>query len=511
MIDATDTQKIIIDQWRTNCNKGMTAEQALWAAQQYAAKMGIYDSVEMYKAIEVLALVSGTTLEVLCQNPSFAHFVEQTKTAMEAKEQFEKGILQRASCQDTVSAIRDKLAEIEDSINKKAALPVMKQQLADIQKTINKFSDTAETETRERSGKELFDRIKTVPHGYRCGIFGRTFPVETLSFIGARTSRGKTAAMSSVAIDAVFPANAEDKRKVLFITLEESDWQIARRFALCKAWRDADDATKTELLNVVNPYYRNGDEEQDRNDPKQAFNAWMRGDLKPDTPTNSVFIATVSKAKDDIIAAIERGDISIYEGAGASSLELRARLDKLEKDTVLLYDYIQLSPAEGGITDSYSKKTAVADANMMIINAIKSHRCVAIAGAQFNRQGTDKQSAAEASGIDCKVDIFSDSSFSDCGNVEQDAHIAIGIGWVKNDSGEVTSRYCELLKNREGGGVGMRKELDMRGIGYSYLKAGDKVTWNITNGETKSKKVAKSKQSQIEKQAVLQSRWDEEE
>ena len=76
--------------------------------------------------------------------------------------------------------------------------------------------------------------------GYCCNVFATSnfdegklvFDRRTMNFIGARTSRGKTTAMISMAVDALLQGH-----KVLFSTFEETDVQIYTRIALNLAWK----------------------------------------------------------------------------------------------------------------------------------------------------------------------------------------------------------------------------------------------------------------------------------
>lgn len=114
----------------------------------------------------------------------------------------------------------------------------------------------------------------------------------------------------------------------------------------------------------------------------------------------------------------------------------------------------------------------------MLIEVAQITGCIVIAGAQFNRSSTGTNRGEENGD-----DIFSEASFKDCGDIEQDATIAIGVGW-NNDDLNRKDRFYTILKNREGGGVGKRFDLDFHGA-YSYMasnhdpRGGDKGNKSI--------------------------------
>jgi hypothetical protein len=60
--------------------------------------------------------------------------------------------------------------------------------------------------------------------------------------------------------------------------------------------------------------------------------------------------------------------------------------------------------------------------------------------------------------------MFDDQSFREAGDIEQDAHNAIGIGWKTDKQG----RFYEVLKTREDKKQGTLFDLDFAGE-YSYM------------------------------------------
>jgi len=75
------------------------------------------------------------------------------------------------------------------------------------------------------------------------------------------------------------------------------------------------------------------------------------------------------------------------------------------------------------------------------LNVAAATDAVVIAGAQFTRPTKEQKSANK------ERDVFDDASFRESGDLEQDAHCAIGLGWF-NDNKE--NRFFEVLKVRDG-------------------------------------------------------------
>ncbi|MDR1104633.1 MAG: hypothetical protein LBK92_04760, partial [Endomicrobium sp.] len=62
-------------------------------------------------------------------------------------------------------------------------------------------------------------------------------------------------------------------------------------------------------------------------------------------------------------------------------------------------------------------------------------------------------------------DKFDDASFRESGDIEQDAHNAIGIGWKANKQ----DRFYQILKTREDARQGKKANIEFIGE-YSYMK-----------------------------------------
>jgi hypothetical protein len=288
---------------------------------------------------------------------------------------------------------------------------------------------------------ELFDRLP--------------FPEGTVSYIGARTGRGKTTAMVNIGIEALFPLDKKIKpRDVLFISLEENQKQILRRFSLCLAYRNSAEENRRELLTVINPHTR-------KTDPKNAYKNWKRK-REIGGPGNAAFVTAIIQADKEIETAVGNGNLIYFDGIGAHLSELRAAIHARNQGDIVLLDYIQKIPAGKASYSSNPDFEKIRDGSEELIKAAKLRECVVIAGAQFNREGYK--------GGTNKDDEFTDADFRGSGDIEQDGHNLIGIG-RSNDKKQL---YYRIIKSREGEITDKHYDLEFAG-GYSYMAHSDQI------------------------------------
>jgi hypothetical protein len=289
---------------------------------------------------------------------------------------------------------------------------------------------------------------------FRPALFGGlAFPDGTTSYIGARTSRGKTTVMVNLAREAL-AENLTRQRPVIFITLEMSGKQILNKLVLSTALAlgiDRDGGEKGEihsfLASIPNP-------------GKEIYQVWKQ---EPIAGVNregpDVFRFLVNAAYRNIKTAQKEGRFTLYDGRGASEAEIISFMKAHgEAGAVILLDYIQkMPPKNGADTDSFRRVQAI---SYDVVNAAAATSAVVIAGAQFNRLG----------GTDGLGDVFTDESFRECGDLEQDAHNALGIGWKTDKQG----RFYEILKTREDKQQGSVFDIDFDGA-YSYMAQGEQT------------------------------------
>jgi replicative DNA helicase len=257
------------------------------------------------------------------------------------------------------------------------------------------------------------------------------FPRGTVSYIGARTARGKSAVLVNLAREALLRS-----RRAVYISLELSPAQLFDRLILSTARAAAGEALRSEK-------------------PLPELYALMKsgrgqGELLPkETP----FSRAILPALEEIRSATQKDRLSILDARGYNlAAILSAIRTKAKEGDLVLLDYIQRLPSkDGAASEGYERMKAVSDA---VINAAVSRNVVLIAAAQFNRQG----------GAPSQDDTFSDASFRESGDLEQDAHNAIGLGWTADKKG----RFYEILKARESAGTGDAFKLEWDGA-FQYL------------------------------------------
>jgi hypothetical protein len=276
-------------------------------------------------------------------------------------------------------------------------------------------------------------------------LFGIPFPDGTVSYIGARTSRGKTASMLNLAREAL---TMEQPRKVLFITLEMSPKQLLTRLALSLIYAKAAataPAITAELDKREKPmrdYYRLLKD--------QGIEEGQGGGYQMSSGANY--------ARETIKAALESKSLILFDGRG---MELEPLINTMkanaEKGTLILLDYIQRMPSPPEVSDStYMRVKGISD---KVLNTAAATDAVIIAGAQFNRM------RKETTPKKTDKDTFDDASFRESGDLEQDAHCAIGLGWYEKKK---DTRFFEVLKVRDGEIPKYPIELTWKGA-YQYM------------------------------------------
>lgn len=277
---------------------------------------------------------------------------------------------------------------------------------------------------------------------------------KTLSYIGGRTSRGKTMALVTLGVEALTKG-----KSVLFVSLEETAEEVMRRFILCYAYFNASDEEKSKLneepcTGEIN--YEGG--------TKEAYNRLCK---YADTPhVTEIFKELVIKARDAIFDFHKKGAFTILNGGGAKFTNLFTLVKSNAKD-LILFDYIQLSPSE---SHSYNDLQRIAAASGELRVLAQSENAIIVSGAQLTRNKTQGGSTDE------DEDIVTDESFRSCGDIEQDANTAIGlVGSAKN----ANLHRIKVLKQRTGSMRGRGFNLDFVGM-YSYMH----VTGNTFNTDT---------------------------
>lgn len=298
--------------------------------------------------------------------------------------------------------------------------------------------------------------------GYICNVFMQnnnknkvsrplTIPTGTLSYLGAMTHRGKTTALISIAIDAI-KQNAELKAagkpysKTVFITTEETPEQIFDR--MIKALLYTDQKTNINIFHTFGDEYAlNGDIDDLDNYINYYMQKYTGQELIESTPQNleqgiyKSFETLQDYLKQELFALIDHTQQRTFE-------ELTATIKTLDNNSILLLDYIQhcKAPAENGVNN---RQVIIQGESQALADLAGQKDLVIIAGGQFNRNGNKVESESDK----FKPDFLSPTLFRESGDIEQDAHLIIGIGQQSikaDDNGGETQprRFYEILKQR---------------------------------------------------------------
>jgi replicative DNA helicase len=341
-----------------------------------------------------------------------------------------------------------------------------KDKLQAIQTQIAQLQTSQTTKSRIATWADYEQDIKNYDSNqhFQAKLFGGVmFPCGTVSYIGARTSRGKTTALVNLAREAI----NNKQRNTLFISLEMSRKDIFNKLILSKIYELAE--TKKYTLDRENPY---------------SDICWlMKGSTIKNSPNYNHFLECFADAKEFVKQATESEQFIFFDGCGAgvnfeditNTIIAKAKTINGHAPLVLL-DYIQKIPTPSNFNGK-DEIQRIACTSAEIINTSIKANVITIAGAQFNRE-----SGKGADG----ADTFTDASFRSCGDLEQDADNAIGIGWEKDKE----TRFFEVLKYRQGR-PGARYNLKFEGK-YAYITIGEKMA------QSESKKANKQGKKKIE-------------
>lgn len=296
--------------------------------------------------------------------------------------------------------------------------------------------------------------------GYICNVFKQnnnhkkeirplTIPTGTLSYLGAMTHRGKTTALVSIAIDAIqqnaeLQAAGKPFSKVVFITTEETPEQVFDR--LIKAILYTNQKTNTAIFHSFGAEYvlNGGIDELD-----ERLNAYMQ------EYTPQLLKTAPQNLKEAIYASFEtlqgylsNGLFAIIDHTQQRTFEeLTETIKTLDNNSILLLDYIQhcKAPKESG----FNNRQVIIQGQSQTLADLAGHKdFVIIAGGQFNRNGNQKEKEADK----YKADFLDATLFRESGDIEQDAHLIIGIGQQSieaDGNGETPPRrFYEILKQR---------------------------------------------------------------
>jgi hypothetical protein len=273
----------------------------------------------------------------------------------------------------------------------------------------------------------------------------RRFPAGTLSYIGGRPSRGKTTVLASVALDGL-----KQRKKVVFVTAEETTKQLLIRLIKCYAYADNH---KTAARYIFN---------QDKTPTKTLCNYIKDRADALDTELLKVQNADrYSKAYDSIMEYYKTNALTIYETFGASYNELINYLSMQPAGALIVIDYIQHLKAPDKLV-TQSRQIQIQEISHSLQDIACKHGLIIISGAQFGR-GDNKDDLSAA-------DFFTEAAFRECGDIEQDGHILIGLGRQPDkDNPENSKYYYSCMKDREASPDGGQHYRFLANMSYSYM------------------------------------------
>ena len=246
------------------------------------------------------------------------------------------------------------------------------------------------------------------------------FKQGTLSYIGARTGRGKTTAMLSIAMDALHQG-----KRVYFYTNEETTDQITMR--AIRAQYFADNIDDRGNITAVND-----------DDWTNAVRSHTQG-----AP------GAIHHAIDAVAKMLQDKKFTIIDGlAQRSFADIPASLEILQAGDVVLLDYIQhiRKPTTQEMGGGAADYKAMQYASQTIADIAAVRDLIVIAGAQLNRNATqdDKGTAIDDNQA---PDKLGEQYFRESGDLEQDADTIIQIGKQEIADG-APKRFYKIIKHR---------------------------------------------------------------
>jgi len=248
--------------------------------------------------------------------------------------------------------------------------------------TLKKPSDLLRTTDSERIKSGVVDGI--------------SYAYGAISFIGARTSHGKTTFLLNEA------ALLSERVKVGFITLEETDDNILRKYCIAKYNLCGSEKDKRIPLTQYNINRIN------KEDLSSRLEKWDSN-------------ITISQPKNDITDVIRH---MVY-------------MNNTIGTRVFFLDYIQRVTVNDKAFASKAPYEKIKHINSKLLELAIKHNILIIAGAQMNRTVTSVEGIRRA-------DVYREA-----GDIEQDGNVIINLFKEKTDDGRYILNYF-VAKNRDG-------------------------------------------------------------
>lgn len=348
-----------------------------------------------------------------------------------------------------VEAVSSHFEEVSDLDLRKAVLRelagIYQEQAEELKKL---YPWNPEFFTRDVEGFETYLKNYKPENGYKCQVFNTSpfddgklvFDRGRMNFVGARTSRGKTTAMVSMAADALTQG-----LPVLFASFEEIDRQIITRLVLNFAWRwiianfpTGENNSRSRInFTSFNPgklfqsLVRNG---------KAGYNPFDQNNDGHAEDDLNVLIEALKQGYIQTKNLLKEHRFMIFNGYLADLQNYLDALANIERGTVVFADYIQKIPIPN-IGTSSSRYTGIKQLLRDLDAAVKKNDLISISGAQFGR--TDNKTNSRVK------DSFTDEAFQESSDIEQVGEIEIGIGrdpGIKEGSKSSKKSSTEELK-----------------------------------------------------------------
>lgn len=283
-------------------------------------------------------------------------------------------------------------------------------------------------------------------------------PSPGITLIGAETGRGKTTALVNMARELL-----EAGRRVLFLSYEMSGQEIGLALRLSIA--AADNATPLASYHPRMEYQGDGSGEdfkepstKDIHPTGDALNGSLFERTRAYLAAGNTLPDFLKTATGDVKAWLEKDQLRIVDAPGHAG-EMYAEISGTDFDAYIL-DYMQAVPAAPeAARDGYRR---VAETVEKIREAANAHGKTIITAGQFRRK--DKKQIKEKE-FDPEAEQFREAA-----DLEQMAHLAIGLGYYEENGEE--RYFWKILKHRFDGGLRDYRMFSTGKFPYHYLQRG---------------------------------------
>ena len=262
------------------------------------------------------------------------------------------------------------------------------------------------------------------------------FNKSTMSYICARPSAGKTTALLNIVMDALHQA-----RKVVYFTAEETIEQLSVKliknefFSLCN---------NSEYKSLINKVTQHGDtQEYFKGRIKYLFSMSNAGReeitkrVKGQSTDQDLIDYKILQAIDFINEKAQNESIQFISVSLLNGFDgLKKEVALQEPDTIVLFDYIQKLPIPQSAMNYNQAYSQLKNLVNELSSTVRDNGLIGIAGAQMGRD-TDKGKTEQ---------LLSMSYIRECGDIENDATLCIGIGKNK----DTNARFYNVMKSRNG-------------------------------------------------------------